>query len=418
MNIKDEIKQIGLRAKEASYKLATLPTDVKDKALKAMSDALKAKEAAIIAGNEKDLKNAKEKGRSSAIIDRLRLTHERILSMAEGIMEIASLKDPVGQVKELVKRPNGLLIGKMSVPMGVIGIIYEARPNVTSDCAALCIKSGNAIILRGGSEAIHSNQAIYDAIREAGVSAGLPENSINFISSTDREAVDALLELTGIVDLVIPRGGESLIAEVVKKARVPVIKHYKGVCHVYVDKNADLDMASDITFNAKVQRPGVCNAIETLLVHKDAAPAFLPGCVERLKKSGVEVRGCEKTRMIVSGINAADESDWYAEYLDLIISVKVVDSIDEAILHIRKYGSMHSDAIVTENYADGMRFINEVDSACVYLNASTRFTDGNQFGKGAEMGISTDKFHARGPMGLEELTSYKYVIFGNGQIRE
>ncbi|MCK4463724.1 MAG: glutamate-5-semialdehyde dehydrogenase, partial [Candidatus Omnitrophica bacterium] len=342
----------------------------------------------------------------------------RIKQMASMIQEVAKLEDPIGCIENFTRRPNGLLIGKMRVPIGVIGIIYEARPNVTSDCIALCLKSGNSVILRGGSVAIKSNLAIFNVLNEASIKEGLSAGAINFVKDVDRKAVDALLGMNEFVDLIIPRGGESLIKEVARKAKVPVIKHYKGVCHVYVDEYADLNMALEIAFNAKVQRPGVCNAMETLLVHKDVAARFLPSMIKKLKDAGVEIRGCSQTREIIKSIRAAKESDWYEEYLDLILTVKVVASVDEAIEHIRKYGSMHSDAIVTENYEYGMKFIREVDSACVYINASTRFTDGNQFGKGAEIGISTDKIHARGPMGVAELTSYKYVIFGNGQIRQ
>jgi len=339
--------------------------------------------------------------------------------MAGSIEIIAGLEDPVGSMERLTKRPNGLLIGKMRVPIGVIGIIYESRPNVTTDCVALCLKSGNCIILRGGTEAINSNIAIFDILNRVSLSNGVPQGTLNYIRNTDRKAVDILLGLQGLVDLIIPRGGESLIKEVTKKSKIAVIKHYKGVCHTYIDEESNLNMAESIAYNAKVQRPGVCNAMETLLVHRDIAMRFLPPLAKRLTEAGVELRGCPLTRKILvrRNVKKALESDWRAEYLDLILSIKVVGGLSEAIQHINKYGTSHSDAIVTENYVNAMKFLQEVDSSSVYVNASTRFTDGYEFGKGAEMGISTDKLHARGPMGLEELTTYKYVIFGDGQIR-
>ncbi len=326
----------------------------------------------------------------------------------------------MGTIDKLIKRPNGMQIRKIRVTIGVICVIYESRPNVTADCIALCLKSGNSLILRGGSEAINSNIAIFDALQKAASKMGLPKNSFNMIKTTDRKAVDIMLGLEGTIDLVIPRGGESLIKEVSKKSRIPVIKHYKGVCHVYVDEYADLNMAESISFNAKIQRPGVCNAMETLLVHKDVAARFLPSMAKRFVEAGVELRGCPLTRKILRRITVkpAKESDWRTEYLDLILSVKVVNNLEEAIGHINKYGTSHSDAIVTENHGHAMKFLTEVDSSSVYVNASTRFTDGYEFGKGAEIGISTDKLHARGPVGVEELTTYKYVIFGNGQVRK
>ena len=417
MDLKKSLYSMAKSAKDASFKIAALEGEKRDNIIRAMAKALLSGKKDILKANKLDLGLAKKKNRSSAMIDRLSLDERRIDSMASGLVEIAKMDDPLGHIEDLVRRPNGLLIGKMRVPIGVIGIIYEARPNVTADCIGLCLKSGNGIILRGGSESVRSNTAIFDTMNKAGMKKGLPEHTINYIKQTDRKAVDIMLGMTGYVDLIIPRGGESLIKEVVRKAKVPVIKHSKGVCHVYVDDYADLNMAEDIVFNAKVQRPGVCNAMETLLVHKDAAARFLPSMVRRLRVAGVEIRGCAKTKRIIKDAKPAKESDWYEEYLDLILAVKVVDSLEEAIAHIRKYGSQHSDSIVTENHNIGMNFIKEVDSACVYINASTRFTDGNEFGKGAEMGISTDKIHARGPMGVTELTSYKYVIFGNGQIR-
>lgn len=417
-DLKKEMYAIVGKVKQASSQIAMLDTSMKHKILLAMAKALVSNSTAIIKANKKDVSFAKKKGRNAAIIDRLTLNEKRIKDMAQCLKEIALFKDPVGSMSESTTTDNGLFIGKMKVPIGVVGIIYEARPNVTSDCVGLCIKSGNAIILRGGSESINSNLAIFDILNKAGKKCGLPENSIYLIETIDRKAVDVLLGMTGLIDVIIPRGGESLIKEVVKKAKVPVIKHYKGVCHVYVDEYADLNMANNIVMNAKVQRPGVCNAMETLLVHEHVAARFLPGIVKKLQDAGVEVRGDKMTKRIAKNIVAAKMSDWPKEYLDLIVSVKVVDDMAEAVEHIRKYGSSHSDAIVTDNYEHGLKFVKEVDSACVYINASTRFTDGNQFGKGAEMGISTDKLHARGPMGVEELTTYKYVVFGNGQIRE
>jgi glutamate-5-semialdehyde dehydrogenase len=338
--------------------------------------------------------------------------------MAGSLRGIAKLKDPVGEVIETRKRPIGIVIKKVRVPIGAILMIYESRPNVTSDCAGLCLKSSNAVILRGGSEALNSNIAIFESINAAAVRCGMPEDSIAIIRRTDRSLVDELLVQEGLIDLAIPRGGESLIRSVCERSRIPVIKHYKGVCHTYVDDEADLKMAEDICFNAKVQRPGVCNAMETMLVSRKIARRFLPGMARRFKGAGVEIRGCDETRRLVPGIKRAKEEDWYTEYLDLILSVRVVGGVDEAISHIMKYGSYHSDSIVTPSRKNADKFLREVDSACVYVNASTRLTDGGVFGKGAEMGISTDKIHARGPMGLEELTSYKYLVYGSGQVRE
>lgn len=413
-----EIKRLCENAKQASRAIALVDTKAKNIALIAMGRALKAKAAHIINENEKDLTAARKKGLSPALIDRLRLDHKRIAAMADSLIDIAKLKDPIGDIIETRKRPNGLLIKKVRVPIGVILIIYESRPNVTSDCVGLCLKSSNGLILRGGSEAINSNIAIFDVLNRAALRCGLPKGFISMVRDTDRRVVDGLLVQEGLIDLVMPRGGESLIREVTRKSRIPVIKHYKGVCHTYVDETADLRMAEEICFNAKVQRPGVCNAMETMLVHEKIAPKFLPRMVRLFQYAGVEIRGCSRTRRLATGVATAAEKDWYAEYLDLILSVKVVKDVGEAIGHIMKYGSYHSDAIVTRNKKNADRFLNEVDSACVYLNASTRFTDGGQFGKGAEIGISTDKIHARGPMGLEELTSYKYTVAGNGQIRK
>lgn len=413
-----DIKNLCRQAKSASRELAVIDSRIKNGALIAMSEALRERAPYIAGENKKDLSAAMRKGLSPAFIDRLRLTESRIAGMAKSLSGIARLKDPIGEVIETRRRPNGLLIKKIRVPIGVILIIYEARPNVTSDCIGLCLKSSNAVILRGGSEAVNSNIAIFNVLNKVAVDAGLPEHSIEIIKDTDRRIVDELLIQEGLIDLVIPRGGESLIREVTGKSRMPVIKHYKGVCHTYVDSGADLKMAEDICFNAKVQRPGVCNAMETMLVHRKAAKAFLAPMIKRFIGAGVEIRGCPETRRIVPGVKKAEEKDWYTEYLGLILSVKVVKDVEEAIAHIMKYGSYHSDAIVTKNKKNAGKFLNEVDSACVYVNASTRFTDGGEFGKGAEMGISTDKLHARGPMGLEELASYKYMVFGAGQIRK
>lgn len=418
MDLRKRIIEIAKEAKEASRILATVPTQQKDKTLRYMARAIMQQQSAILKANRKDIKTAKAAGLSSAMIDRLSLNKARIKDMADSIEAVAALKDPCGVIDKMWKRPNGLIIGKMRVPIGVIGIIYESRPNVTADCAGLCLKSGNAVILRGGKESINSNLAIYKVLRLSLKKAGLPEGAIQMIGAVDRKAVSYMLTLDSYIDLVIPRGGEGLIRMVAQNSRIPVIKHYKGVCHVYVDRQADIKKAVDICINAKVQRPGVCNAMETMLVDEAIAGKFLPLIGARLKADNVEIRGCKKTKAILNDIRLAHEADWYQEYLDLILSVRVVKGLNDAIAHISKYGSAHSDAIVTENLDTALRFLKEVDSACVYSNASTRFTDGHQFGFGAEIGISTDKIHARGPMALEELTSYKYIIFGNGQIRK
>lgn len=417
MLLKDKIEKILRDAKEASRVLAGVPTKDKNRALLAMAQALLKKSRYILLRNAKDVSLARKKGLSSAMVDRLKLTDKRIKEMAASLRSVAALKDPVGDVIAQWKRPNQLLIKKVRVPIGVIGIIYESRPDVTSDCAGLCLKSGNACVLRGGSEAINSNLAIHGVITRGLKKFGIPNAAVSAIDVTDRKAVEFLLNAQGLVDLIIPRGGEGLIKKVAETSTIPVIKHYKGVCSLYVDKFADLKEAADIAYNAKVQRPGVCNAIENLLVHKDVANRFLPALARTLEGVGVELRGCPKTRRILKDIKAATEEDWYEEYLDLILAVKVVASADEAIAFINKYGSGHSDAIVTKNKKVAEEFLNQVDSACVYLNASTRFTDGHQFGLGAEIGISTDKIHARGPMALEELTIYKYIVLGSGQIR-
>lgn len=419
MTLQDQITEIGRKARAASRELAKLSAGAKNAALRGIADALVKRAPAILEANAIDLDRAEKNGLSKAMLDRLRLTEERIASMAEGIRSVAELDDPVGKTIHHWTRPNGLQINKVRTPIGVIGIIYESRPNVTSDAAVLCLKTGNAVILRGGSEAINSNLAIAEAMQAGGSAHGLPVDAVQLIPTTDREAVRLMAEMDRYIDLIVPRGGHKLIETVVSHARMPVIKHYHGVCHVYVDRDADIDMATEITINGKTQRPGVCNAVETLLVHRGVAQPFLEKAGAELIAKGVEIRGDDATRAILNGKSQpATEEDWTAEYLDLIISVKVVDDLTEAIEHIEKYGSHHSDAIVTTNPAVAERFLNEVDSATVYWNASTRFTDGGEFGFGAEIGISTDKLHARGPMGLDELTTYKYVIRGEGQIRE
>lgn len=411
-----EVYRKGRDAKEASYVLQTAGTDVKNKALAYIADALMAHSDAILSANAEDLKRAKEKGMAPAMVDRLTLTKERISAMAEGVCQVIDLRDPSGIVLDEFTRPNGLAIKKVSVPLGVIAIIFESRPNVTVDAAALCIKAGNACVLRGGSEAIASNTALTSVIRQGLKAAGLPENSVNIIENTDRALVKELLTLRGFIDLAIPRGGAGLIRMVVDTATVPCIETGSGVCHVYVDKDADLSMAVKIVENAKVSRPSTCNAMETLLVHRDVAKDFLETLAPVMKDDAVELRGDDEARA-VSAMKAADDEDWATEYNSLIMSVKVVDSLDEALDHIRRFSTHHSEAIVTNNKETAEAFQKSVDSAAVYVNASTRFTDGFEFGFGAEIGISTQKLHVRGPMGLEALVSYKYLIDGQGQIR-
>lgn len=420
MNLRQELTNIAKDAREASRVLSALSSETKNKVLKEMALALAHKKDFILKANRKDVRSAIKKGLAKSFIDRLTLSDKRIKAMADSLMELSKLADPVGEVMKAWRRPNGLWIHKVRTPIGVIAIIYESRPNVTSDCLGLCFKSGNSVILRGGREALNSNLAIYSILKKAVSDCGLPENSINMVASKNRRAVDILLKLNNYIDLVIPRGGEQLINKVVKSSRIPVIKHYKGICHVYIDEWADLNMAQEICYNAKVQRPGVCNAMESMLVHKDVAARFLPGMLKKFKKAGVQIRGCPETIKInrgSKGIKRATEKDYRTEYLDLILSVKIVEDLRQAINHINNYGSHHSDAIITDNYDNAMEFLKQVDSACVYVNASTRFSDGYEFGMGAEIGISTDKLHARGPMALEELTSYKYIVFGNGQVR-
>jgi glutamate-5-semialdehyde dehydrogenase len=408
---------IGQRALAASRELVTLKSRKKNNILLAMADELEARRETIQSANAIDIEEGRNAGLSDAMLDRLLLTDARIDGMIAGIQAVEALKDPIGTNISRWIRPNGLEIVKRRVPIGVIGIIYESRPNVTADSAVLCFKTSNAVILRGGKEAVHSNAAIADALIEGGRKKGLPESAIQLIRTTDREAVKELVRLEGAVDLVIPRGGEALIRAVTEMAHVPVIKHYKGVCNLYIDEEADIEMALGITVNAKCQRPGVCNAIETLLVHEAIAPEFLPKVAELLEEKGVELRGDPAARAIVPAMKEATEQDWYEEYLDLILAVRVVGSTDAAIEHINTYGSRHSDAIVTESDSARKVFLRDVDSSTVYVNASTRFTDGGEFGMGAEIGISTDKLHARGPMGLEELATYKYLVHGKGQIR-
>jgi glutamate-5-semialdehyde dehydrogenase len=418
MTLHEEIIAIGKRAQRASRLMARLGARKKAEILQAMADAIVSWKDTIKAANERDYQAAVEDKLPSAMLDRLKLTEVRIEAMAQGLREVSALKDRTGRIIRKWTRPNGLKIIKRCVPIGVIAVIYEARPNVTADAAGLCLKAGNSVILRGGKEAYFSNEAIVNAMRAGGEAKGLPADAMQFIATTDREAVRELVQLEDLVDLAMPRGGEQLIRAVVEHARVPVIKHYKGVCHIYVDESADIDMALRIVENAKCQRPGVCNAVEKVLVHQKIAAQFIPRLTETLTARGVELRGDEKSCAFSAVIKPAVEEDWHAEYLDLILAVKVVASLSEAVEHINHYGSHHSDAIITQNARRGRIFTERVDSAVVYQNASTRFTDGGEFGMGAEIGISTDKLHARGPMGLEELTTYKYVVIGNGQVRE
>jgi len=416
--LQETVLDIARRARSAARELARVSTGEKNEALKLIAANLRARTDFILERNSGDVERAREAGLSSAMLDRLTLTEDRIEAMALGVDEIVGLPDPVGRVISMSKRPNGLRVGKVRVPIGVIGFIYESRPNVTVDAAGLCLKSGNAIILRGGSEAIDSNSAIADVVADSLGKAGLPADGVQLLRTTDRAAVGAMLGLDEYIDLIIPRGGKGLIELVMKNSTIPVIMHYDGICHTYVDEFADLDMAEKICVNAKVQRPGVCNAMETMLVHSRVAEEFLPKAAAKLSEAGVELRGCDRTCKILPDAVKAAEEDWATEYLDLILSVKVVDSIDEAMDHIAAYGSAHSDAIVTENYGRAERFLEEVDSSAVFVNASTRFNDGFEFGLGAEIGISTNRLHCRGPMGLDELTTTKYIVSGSGQVRE
>ena len=417
MSIEGMIEKMARDARDSSRQLRNTERGKKDAALELMARKIIEREEQIQTENEKDLSLAKEKGLSSAMMDRLTLDKKTIQSMAEGLKEVVALPDPVGEVTGMWKRPNGLVVGRVRIPLGVIGFIYESRPNVTVDAASLCLKAGNAVILKGGSEAIHSNMILGDILTEALDETGIPQKAIQVIPTTDRRAVGILLGLEDHVDVIIPRGGEGLIRYVTENSRIPVLKHYKGVCHVYVDEFADLNMASDICFNAKVQRPGVCNAMETMLVHERVASDFLPSMMKRFLDAGVEIKGCPRVVDMIPQATPAQESDWPAEYLDLILAVKIVSNMDEALDHINRYSSNHTEAIVTRDYVHSQRFLAEVDSSVVLVNASTRFNDGNQLGLGAEIGISTSKLHAFGPMGLEELTTTKFIVYGNGQIR-
>jgi glutamate-5-semialdehyde dehydrogenase len=418
MDIDQTIGRMARDAKKAAAIIGRSTTDRKNLALTTMARLLEQQAQPIFEENRKDLARAREAGLSAAMVDRLAVTEKTIASMAGGLREVAAYTDPVGTMGETRVRPNGLRVSRMRIPLGVIGIIYESRPNVTIDAAGLCLKSGNAVILRGGSEALHSNRALAEIIGQALEQAGLPLNAAQVVATEDRAAIKALLAQEESVDLIIPRGGEGLIRFVVENSRIPVLKHYKGVCHVYVDLSADLEMAENIAFNAKAQRPGVCNAMETLLVHADLARDFLPAMAERFKAAGVELRGCPETCAILPGATPATDTDWPAEYLDLTLAVKVVGGMDEAMTHIANFGSNHTEAIVTGDYSRAHRFLREVDASVVLVNASTRFNDGGQLGLGAEMGISTSKLHAFGPMGLDELTTQKFVVLGEGQVRE
>jgi len=416
-NYSRELHKMGMAARTAARKLALTKATHKNRCLEAMAEQLLEQQDKIQDANQEDLENGKEKGLSNAMLDRLTLSKERIEKMAKGLRTVTGLEDPCGRVESTWIRPNGLKINKVRVPIGVVGIIYEARPNVTADAAGLCLKAGNATFLRGGSEAINSNQAIVNALHKGLEDNDMPKEIVQLLPWTDREAVNQMLTMDEYIDLIIPRGGEELIRKVVQNSSIPVIKHYKGVCHILVDKDADGEKALKIIENAKCQRPGVCNAAETVLIHRSIAEEFAPKMAEMLQKNNVSLRGDDEFCKLVKTAEKADEKDWSTEYLDLTLSVKIVEHIDDAIEHIGKYGSAHSDAIVTENRNTATYFTECVDSATVYVNASTRFTDGGEFGMGAEIGVSTDRIHARGPMGLEELTSYKYIIMGNGQVR-
>ncbi len=418
MDLKSYVLDKAQEAKEGARSLAKASSKQKNDVLIKMADALNKSADMLISENSKDIEQAEKKGLSKAMIDRLTLNRKRIEEMSAGLIEVAQLPDPVGEILSMRQRPNGMLVGKMRVPIGVIGIIYEARPNVTADATSLCLKAGNSVVLRGGTEAINSNKAIVEILRKVAKEEGIHEGAITYLDNPDRQAIMEILKLEGIIDLIIPRGGEGLIRTVTENSRIPVLKHYKGVCHVFVDRDADLKMAEEICFNAKVQRPATCNAMETMLVDEKIANMFLPVMLKRFQDGGVELKGCPKTLSIYPDIKPVQESDYYNEYLDLTMNVRVVGGIEEAMEHIAKYSSAHSDSIVTKDYGKAMRFLREVDSSAVFVNASTRLNDGFQFGLGAEIGISTDKIHARGPMGLEELTCTKFIVFGSGQLRE
>lgn len=417
MTVETTIMEMAAAARKASFEIARCPTTIKNDVLLRIADLIEADADALKAENEKDLVRGREAGLSAAMLDRLTIKDATIASMAQGLREVAMLEDPVGALTKAWRRPNGLEVARMRIPLGVIGIIYESRPNVTIDSAGLCLKAGNAVILRGGSEALHSNQALAARISAVLRQTGLPEQVVQVVPIRDREAVQVLLRQEELIDLIIPRGGEGLIRFVVENSKIPVLKHYKGVCHIFVDESADLEMAEEIVHNAKVQRPGVCNALETLLVHESVSRTFLPRMKARFDAAGVEIRGCPETQRILPGVTAATEADWPAEYLDLICAVKIVADMDAAISHIGEYGSKHTEAIITRDYERAHRFLRDVDSSVVLVNASTRFNDGGQLGLGAEIGISTSKLHAFGPMGLEELTTMKFIVYGNGQIR-
>jgi glutamate-5-semialdehyde dehydrogenase len=417
-DIRQTIQQLGQRARAAARALARAETAPKDAALRAMAAEIERQREVLLSANKKDLDAGKAQGLDAALLDRLELNDARIQSMADGLRQIAQLPDPVGEITDLNYRPSGIQVGRMRVPLGVIGIIYESRPNVTADAAGLCLKSGNASILRGGSEAIHSNRAVAVCIQAGLRAAGLPEDAVQVVETTDRAAVGALITMKEYVDVIVPRGGKSLIERISAEATIPVLKHLHGVCHVYIDDKADLDKAVKVAFNAKTQRYGTCNTMETLLVARAVADKALPVLGQMYREKGVELRGCEATRKILSGIKAATEEDWYTEYLAPILSIRVVENLDQAIEHIAQYGSQHTDSIVTEDLGRARRFLREVDSSSVMVNASTRFADGFEYGLGAEIGISTDKLHARGPVGLEGLTSVKFIVLGDGHVRK
>lgn len=418
MSLRDDAIWLGKNAKEAARRLAQLSSEEKNRALLRMAERIEGQKEILLKENKKDLELARKEKLSAALLDRISLDGNRVAGMAKGLREVAALPDPVREIVKMWRRPNGLQVGKMRIPLGVIAMIYEARPNVTADAAALCLKSGNAVILRGGSEAHFSNRAIGDILQQGCAGTRVPQGAVQVVESKDRAMVHELLQLEDYIDLVIPRGGEDLIHMVAANSRVPVIKHYKGVCHVYVDSEAALEMAERICINAKVQRPAVCNAMETLLVHEKIAPTFLPSMIAKLRAAGVEIRGCERTRALAPGVKAASDADWTTEYLDLVLSVRVVKDMDSAVDHIERYGSQHTETIVTSNYQKAREFLDRVNSSAVLVNASTRFNDGGELGLGAEIGISTSKIHAFGPMGLEELTITKFIVLGDGQIRE
>ncbi|RTE66977.1 glutamate-5-semialdehyde dehydrogenase [Amphritea opalescens] len=418
MNVKEYMAELGQQARVASRAIAKADTGIKNRALLAMADAIDTSREQLVAANAKDLAQGRENGLDDAMLDRLELKQSQIDTMIEGLRQVAALPDPIGAITDMNYQPSGIQVGKMRVPLGVVGIIYESRPNVTVEAASLCLKSGNATILRGGSEAIHSNTAVAECIQAGLKAAGLPENTVQVVKTTDREAVGELITMPEYVDVIVPRGGKSLIERVSRDAKVMVIKHLDGICHVYIDVDADKSKAINVAINAKTHRYGTCNTMETLLVHSDRAEDILPELAGQYQSLGVELRGCEKTRLLLPEIKEATEIDWETEYLGPVLSIKLVDDMDEAIEHINRYGSHHTDSIITENYTLSRRFLREVDSSSVMVNASTRFADGFEYGLGAEVGISTDKIHARGPVGLEGLTSQKYVVLGDGHVRQ